>query len=102
MGFYTPAITGTQLHCDHILQLVITESNQSSNTSYSTVDSDDEKFMLISEAAHDLCITDHKDFQKHRTYNYTCILAISILVMSTYPVVGEIMSSRTQYINDKI
>jgi len=66
------------------------------------VDSDDEKFMLLSEAAHDLCITDHTGFQKHRTYNYTFILVITILVMSTYPVVGEITSSQTSDIKDKI
>jgi hypothetical protein len=65
------------------------------HTSYSTVDNDDEKFMLLSEVAHDLCITDQTDFQKHRTYNYTFILAITILVMSTFPVVGEITSSQT-------
>jgi len=66
------------------------------------VDSDDEKFMLLSEAAHDLCITDHTDFQKHRTYNYTFIIVITILVMSTYAVVGDIMSSQTSDIKDKI
>jgi len=32
MGWYTPAITNTQLHCGHTLQLVTTKSNQSSNT----------------------------------------------------------------------
>lgn len=62
-GFQTFAITDTQLHCGHTLQLVVTASNESSNTSYSTVDSDNKIFMLLSEAAHYLCNTDHKTFR---------------------------------------
>lgn len=59
MGLYTPAVTNTQLHSGHTLQLLITESNQSSSTP-PTVDSEDEQFMTLSEAAHVLCITDQE------------------------------------------